>query len=42
VAAGIPGARLGVIDGSGHTPHLEQPDRFMRLVDEALHDTAAA
>ena len=42
VAVGIPGARLGVIDGSGHTPHLEQPDRFMRLVDEALHDTAAA
>ncbi len=42
VAAGMPDARLGVIDGSGHTPHLERPDRFMRLVDEALPDTAAA
>ena len=25
VAAGIPGARLAVVDGAGHTPHDEQP-----------------
>ena len=25
VAAGIPGARLAIVDGSGHTPHDERP-----------------
>jgi 2-succinyl-6-hydroxy-2,4-cyclohexadiene-1-carboxylate synthase len=32
VAAGIPGARLEVIEGVGHTPHLEAPARFRAIV----------
>ncbi len=32
VARGIPGARLVLLDGVGHTPHLESPDAFRRLV----------
>jgi 2-succinyl-6-hydroxy-2,4-cyclohexadiene-1-carboxylate synthase len=42
VAAGIPGARLAVIDGAGHTPHLERPDAFRRLALEFLQEDAAA
>jgi len=42
VAAGIPGARLAVIDGAGHTPHLERPAAFHRLALEfVLEDPAA-
>jgi 2-succinyl-6-hydroxy-2,4-cyclohexadiene-1-carboxylate synthase len=40
VAAGIPGARLAVVDGVGHTPHLERPDAFRRLVIEFLQEDA--
>ncbi|OGO56923.1 MAG: 2-succinyl-6-hydroxy-2,4-cyclohexadiene-1-carboxylate synthase [Chloroflexi bacterium RBG_16_72_14] len=42
VAAGIPGARLAVLDGVGHTPHLEQPARFHRLVLDFLQEVPAA
>lgn len=42
VAAGIPGARLAVIDGAGHTPHLERPAAFRRLALEFLQEDAAA
>jgi 2-succinyl-6-hydroxy-2,4-cyclohexadiene-1-carboxylate synthase len=41
VAAGVPGARLVVVDGAGHTPHLERPDAFRRLVIEFLQEGAA-
>jgi 2-succinyl-6-hydroxy-2,4-cyclohexadiene-1-carboxylate synthase len=42
VAAGIPAARLAVIDGAGHTPHLERPAAFRRLALEFLQQEAAA
>lgn len=42
VAASIPGARLAVIDGAGHTPHLERPAAFRRLALEFLQEDAAA
>jgi 2-succinyl-6-hydroxy-2,4-cyclohexadiene-1-carboxylate synthase len=42
VAAGIPGARLAVLDGVGHTPHLEAPDAFRRLVTAFLQEVPAA
>lgn len=32
----MPGSRLEVFDGVAHFPHAEQPDRFVRLVDEFL------
>jgi 2-succinyl-6-hydroxy-2,4-cyclohexadiene-1-carboxylate synthase len=42
VAAGIPGARLEVVDGAGHTPHDEQPEAFARLVSAFLQEDPAA
>ena len=42
IARAIPGARLVVIDGAGHTPHLEQPLRFRRLALEFLKEVPAA
>jgi 2-succinyl-6-hydroxy-2,4-cyclohexadiene-1-carboxylate synthase len=42
VAEGIPGARLAVVEAAGHTPHLERPDDFMRLADEAITTTHTA
>ena len=41
VAAGIPGARLAVVDGSGHTPHDERPAAFRRLALDFLQEDAA-
>jgi 2-succinyl-6-hydroxy-2,4-cyclohexadiene-1-carboxylate synthase len=42
VAAGIPGARLAIVDGAGHTPHLERPAAFRRLALDFLQEDAAA
>lgn len=42
VAQGIPGARLAIIDGAGHTPHEEQPARFRRIVLGFLQEVPAA
>jgi 2-succinyl-6-hydroxy-2,4-cyclohexadiene-1-carboxylate synthase len=36
VARAIPDARLVVVSDAGHTPHLEAPDAFRRLVDQHL------
>ena len=37
-AEAIPNARLEVIEGSGHYPHLEAPDAFFAAVDGFLDD----
>jgi 2-succinyl-6-hydroxy-2,4-cyclohexadiene-1-carboxylate synthase len=42
VAAGVPVARLAVIDGAAHAPHLEAPDAFCRLVLDFLKEDHAA
>jgi len=42
VARGIPGARLEIIDRSGHTPHEERPRAFRRLVLDFLQEVPAA
>ncbi len=41
MAAGIPGARLAVIEGAGHLPNLEQPEVFNREVRNFLQGLAA-
>lgn len=40
IAAAIPGARLGVIEGAGHMVAMEQPDATTRLLAEFLSDLA--
>jgi 2-succinyl-6-hydroxy-2,4-cyclohexadiene-1-carboxylate synthase len=42
VAAGIPGARLAVVDEAAHAPHLEAPDAFRRLVLDFVSEGHAA
>lgn len=32
----IPGARVQIVDGAGHAPHLEQPETVARMVREFL------
>ena len=41
IAALIPGARLVVFENSGHSPQLEEPERFRAVVREFLHDVGA-
>ena len=42
VAAGIPDARLEVLAGAGHTPHLETPIAFRSLALAFLEEEPAA
>jgi pimeloyl-ACP methyl ester carboxylesterase len=39
-AAEIPGARIAVIEGAGHNPHLEQPDAFLAATLDFLRRPA--
>jgi 2-succinyl-6-hydroxy-2,4-cyclohexadiene-1-carboxylate synthase len=41
VASGIPRSKLVVIDGVGHTPHLEDPQTFDTVTADFLAPTAA-
>ena len=41
VAAAIPAARLALVPGVGHAPHLERPDRFHALLFDFLTEAAA-
>ena len=36
----IPNGRLEIFDDSGHTPQMEEPDRFNRLVLDFLQEPA--
>jgi pimeloyl-ACP methyl ester carboxylesterase len=34
----LPGSRLAVIEGAGHTPQAERPDEFNGVLDSFLRD----
>jgi L-proline amide hydrolase len=38
IAERVPGARWEVFETSSHTPHLEEPERFLRVVEEFLEE----
>ncbi len=40
VAAGIVGARLEIVPGVGHAPHLEDPDAFGHLIGRFLNQSS--
>ena len=40
--ADIPGSRLETLDDSGHFPHLDEPDRFVTILDDFVATTKAA
>ncbi|MFL5645374.1 MAG: 2-succinyl-6-hydroxy-2,4-cyclohexadiene-1-carboxylate synthase [Chloroflexota bacterium] len=42
IAACIPGARLAIVENSGHTPHLETPRTFRTLATDFLEEDPAA
>jgi 3-oxoadipate enol-lactonase len=42
LAAGIPGARMAVIEGADHLPNMRRPDAFDRLVLEFLASARSA
>jgi pimeloyl-ACP methyl ester carboxylesterase len=39
--AAIPGARLAIVPEAGHLPHIEQPERFARVLRDFLEETTA-
>jgi 2-succinyl-6-hydroxy-2,4-cyclohexadiene-1-carboxylate synthase len=41
VASSIPEARLALLEGVGHTPHLEAPAAFRRLITDFLQEAPA-
>jgi pimeloyl-ACP methyl ester carboxylesterase len=42
LAAAIPGARLVVVPGAGHSPQLEAPDAWFAAVDGFLQESAGS
>jgi hypothetical protein len=38
----MPGSRLEIFEGSGHFPHHDDPERFVRIVERFLEATAPA
>jgi pimeloyl-ACP methyl ester carboxylesterase len=38
----LPGSQLEIFDGAGHMPQLEQPDRFVAVLERFLSETEPA
>jgi pimeloyl-ACP methyl ester carboxylesterase len=38
----IPGSRVELFEGSGHYPHLDDPERFAALLEDFVADRTAA